>query len=369
MLERDGRTFTNEAAYAERRQCVKDILQSPNWLTLESIGLSASNVELKTVPEDLIEPPEATGIRELTWSAKLVERQEILKEVNPDNAYIIHEDERHLLALYERNPDGGEKCRMWAGTTITLAQSGPTWEEGKLTLPVYPMDYSKWIACYNPRYGQAFKKEGLPLPYAGLGISVLGVTRDGFIPLTRRGIETPVYPGRLYSPGGGPKPGQTSTEAILEEILEETGLEPHRSGIAGQFNPSNLYMMALVSDSYFAGTGHQRPELVAVLPLDISFSELLRIQEEDRIRKGKKQEDVWSIVPASIYSPNLKQTIIYDGLQMCPPTEAALTHFLFEQYKSREGFNKAMLKMGEFMRKISSFDRSIYAPPIKRLGF
>ena len=149
----------------------------------------------------------------------------MLEAVNQETRYKIHDDAVGIPALYEETSNG-EKVKMWAGTTVTLAQSGITSSGShQINVPVYPINYSEWIACQNLRYAEEFRKANLALPYAGLGISVLMVTTDGFIPLTRRGIETPVYPGRLYPPGGGPKPGQSSTSAILSEVLEETGLE------------------------------------------------------------------------------------------------------------------------------------------------
>lgn len=261
---------------------------------------------------------------------------------------------------------------MWAGTTVTLAQRGIYEEEGRIIVPIYPISYTEWIACDNPEYTRAFREAGLPLPYAGIGVSVLMVTNDGadqddrtygLIPLTRRGIETPVYPGRLYSPGGGPKPGQTSTEAILEEIIEETGL---KSG--EHFNSDELFMLALVADTRYAGSEHSRPELVAYLPVNTTFSDIERIQHEVSIKRGLRQEDVWGVVPFSAFTPNLGRAIIFSGREMCPPTEAALAHLMFYQEMRREGIEQALKNMEKAMSRIRSFRRVPFVPPIERLA-
>lgn len=291
-----------------------------------------------------------------------------MTRVNLTTKYSIHLDDQGLnatgqQALFEIEESGSEIRRMWAGTTITLAQKGIYQENDSLIVPVYPINYTEWIACSNQDYAEVFRAAGLPLPYAGIGACVLMETKDGFIPLTRRGIETPVYPGRLYPPGGGPKPGQTSTEALLEEIVEETGLEAGKHFLA-----SDIKMLALVADSRYDGNEHSRPELVAYLPVNATFREVEEIQHETSLRKGQRQEDVWGIIPFSTFTPNLTRALIYGGFEMCPPTEAGLAHLLFYQTAITEGVEKALENISQIMKRLRSFDRlTAYQPPIKRL--
>jgi 8-oxo-dGTP pyrophosphatase MutT (NUDIX family) len=201
------------------------------------------------------------------------------------------------------------------------------------------------------------------LPYAGIGVSVIMETLDGLIPLTRRGIETPVYPAMLYSPGGGPKPGEGTTEALLQEILEETGLR------AGEdFDPNSLFMMALIADTRFAGSSHSRPELVARLPVNVTYLELEKIQQERVRAKGLKETDVWGLEPVSTYPPSLHQVIKLHGYEMCPPTEAALTYEYYEIRKRVVGEDAAYQELADFIQIIGGYEREEFVPPIKRLA-
>lgn len=346
-------------------------MRTPDWHTIEWLNQRASKVNFRVVPRDLGEPDQARRVREATWRQRLEERKAVLNKATPNNIYEIELDDQGdkatgQPALFEI-PSGVEKRRrMWAGTTVTLSQRGIYEEDGKTIVPIYPISYTEWIACDNPDYTKAFRDAGSPLPYAGIGISVLMVTNDGadrddrtygLIPLTRRGIETPVYPGRLYSPGGGPKPGQASIEAILEEIKEETGLESGK-----HFNPDDLFMLALVADTRYAGSEHSRPELVVYLPVNTTFSDIERIQYEVSVKKGR-QEDVWGVVPFSAFTPNLSRAIIFNGREMCPPTEAGLAHLMLYQEMRREGIEQALKNMEATMSRIRSFNRVAYTPP------
>ncbi len=351
-------------------------MRTPDWHTMEWLNTRASKVNFLEVPRDLEEPNQARIIREADFIQRLEERRSVLLEANPGREYEIQLDDQGdnstgQLALFEVSSEGKTR-RMWDGRTVTLAQRGIYEEDGKTIVPIYPISYTEWLACANPEYTRGFRDAGLALPYAGIGVSVLMVTNDGadrddrtygLIPLTRRGIETPVYPGRLYSPGGGPKPGQTSTEAILEEIVEETGLE---SG--NHFNSDELFMLALVADTKYDDSEHSRPELVAYLPVNTTFSEVERIQYEKSVKKGERQEDVWGVVPVSAFTPNLARTIIYSGYEMCPPTEAGLAHLMLYQEMRREGIEEALKNMETIMSRIRSFRRTPFVPPIERLA-
>jgi 8-oxo-dGTP pyrophosphatase MutT (NUDIX family) len=196
-----------------------------------------------------------------------------------------------------------------------------------------------------------------------VGISVLLETNDGFIPLTRRGIETPVYPGMLYSPGGGPKEGQTSVEAILEEILEETGLE---EGV--HFSAEKLVMLAYISDSKHQGTDHERPELVGYLPLDISLKDVHRIRKTYLANRKVPEADVWAYDIVSSDKADVSGKVVYDGNQMCPPTEAALSHLVhFQNCQTNTDPDDAVAATKKFMDRVTMYERAVYHPPISRL--
>lgn len=345
--------------YLQQNQEIKNILNTDVWRTIEIIDRPLDEISFVEVEPDSEEPEEAKEIRINTWLGKLEEKQQALQNADASKKYIIDDDpDTGLPSLYE---DGGEKKRkMWAGTTVTLARSGMKKEfNGGLEIPVFPMSYTNWIACYNPSYSQVFIEKQIELPYAGFGISVLMESSDGLIPLTRRGLETPVYPGMLYSPGGGPKPRQTSVSAILEEIVEETGLESGK-----HFDPGDLKALAIVEDSRFAGSLHARPELIAFLPLKIPY---LKIEEIhwNKVAKTGKEADVWALEPVSTNLNSLQSKILFDGRQMCPPTEAGLAQLVRTQI-----FNKTESPTGEisdFVDKLNRYKRSPFSPPLERL--
>lgn len=336
-----------------------DKIKTQTWHTIHYLGMPASRVKFVQVEREFKEPDEATKVRKSTWSEKLNERKAILEEANPESRYLIKFDEETGEdALFEKNePD---KKKMWAGTTVTFA--GIDANDLGASVKVHPISYTEWIACYNPAYSEVFIQKGLSLPHAGIGVSVIMETTDGLIPLTRRGIETPVYPAMLYSPGGGPKPGEGSTEALLQEILEETGLK------AGEhFNPNELFMMALIADSRFVGSSHSRPELVARLTVNVTYLQMEKIQQEHVKTKGLKETDVWGLEPVSTYPASLQQVIKLHGREMCPPTEAALTYEFFELRK-REIGEAAYEELIEFIQIVGGYEREEFVPPIKRLA-
>lgn len=353
----------------EIRQRAEALLHTEVWDTLQIMQVPASKVQFIQVERDLPEPPEARDIRIETWKQKLEERLSVLKEANPHLTYQIDMDTDRAgatehLALFEVMSEGERRPRMWAGTTINLARKGAERINDGFAIPVYPISYTEWIATQNPDYAKVFREKGLPIPYAGIGVCVLITTSDGYIPVTRRGIETPVYPGRLHVPGGGPRPGQSSSEAILEEVVEELGLVTSR-----HFRPDNLTVLALISDSKFEGSDHPRPELMAHLPVNATFREVEQVQYEVSLQKNQRQEDVWGIVPVSTFRPNLVRTLLYSGFEMCPPTEGGIAHLLFYQMAITEDVESALSNMESIMRRIQSFERvSAYEPPIRRLS-
>ncbi len=341
------------------RKQFRDI-KTDTWHTIEYIGMPASKVSFVYVDREVPEPEEARGIRKNVWKEKLEERKRVLETANPNSQYsIMFDQETGENSLFEKGePD---KRKMWAGKTVTM--TGYDVSDEKADVLVHPISYTEWIACYNNEYGNVFEKNGLPLTYAGIGASVLIETKDGFIPLTRRGIETPVYPAMLYSPGGGPKPGEGSTEALLQEILEETGLKAKND-----IDPSKLHMMALISDTQFAGSRHSRPELVARLPTDLSYKDVEDIQYEMVKKKNRKEADVWGLEPASMNPTSLKQMIKLHGREMCPPTEAALTYELYVVRKKEIGSKAAFAEMAEFTKSIKRYKRSEFEVPVQLLG-
>src|SRR3989344_260679 len=173
----------------EKLQQLGDEMCTVNWNTREVLWGTTNNVEFIQVERDLPEPSNAAEVRRQTWNATLQKRLLELSKHYPDAEYLIILDDQGDAAtgenaLFERLSGGELKRKMWAGTTLTLAQQ-PTQRQGSnLQIPVYPINYSEWVACLNPRFARAYYEQRLPAPYAGIGVSVLMETQDGFIPLT-----------------------------------------------------------------------------------------------------------------------------------------------------------------------------------------
>jgi 8-oxo-dGTP pyrophosphatase MutT (NUDIX family) len=336
-------------------------IRTGTWHTIEYIGLPAEKVNFVYIEREIPEPEFAQHVREVVYESLLLERKGVLEKIKPEATFNIKVDEKTgKNALFEISPEG-DKRKMFDGPTTTQAQKGYVFND-ELRIFVHQIAYSECIACKHPQYSKAFEDTGLPLPYAGIGDSVLLETKDGHIILTRRGMETPVYPGRLYTPGGGPKPGEDTIKAMHQEIKEETGLESGK-----HFDSNNLVMIAFISDTYFEGSRHSRPEVVARLPVDLSYRQIEKIQQK-QINKKKKETDVWGLEPVSMNPISLKQTIKLHGREMCPPTEAALTFELYELRKDEIGPEAAFQELSDFTQKIARYTRSRFEVPVQLLS-
>lgn len=187
-------------------------------------------------------------------------------------------------------------------------------------------------------------------------------TTDGFVVLTRRGIETPVYPARLYSPGGGPKPGESTASSLLAEIFEETGLIPNL-----HFNPNQMLMLAYVSDLEHQGSTRQRPELIAYLPLSVDSNVVRDIRDADIAKKKLPENDVWALEFISSRIEDMMSHIILKGPEMCPPIEAGLAHLVRYKLNQRKP-NVADSEVRRFMERVTGFQRLPFAPPIQAMS-
>ena len=320
----DRRTQTQQQT-PTALEAATEAIATDTFRTLSLIHAPAADVKivLNRRPSQL--PSEAQRIKTKLFFKTLENKRDELQAVNPDCHYWIAPDpELGKSALFVTKLDGSQQRIIWDGRTIApctdnIAQT----DDGKFELPVYPIDYSEWTACFSDRFTQQIARNGRPLPYAGVGISVLIETNDGMIPLTRRGLETPVYPGRLYSPGGSPKPGETTVESFVDEIVEETGLKCEE-----HFNPKDITVLAYVSDTHHAGSQHERPELVAYLKTDLSIRQIVEIRNQDII-DSFRPGDVWSLEPIIADPISIGLKVLHDGNQMCPPTEAALVHLMY----------------------------------------
>ena len=129
-----------------------------------------------------------------------------------------------------------------------------------------------------------------------------------------------------------------------------------------------LFMMALIADTRFAGSVHSRPELVARLPVNVTYLQMEKIQAKLVEKKGLKETDVWGLEPVSTYPPSLQQVIKLHGREMCPPTEAALSYEFFELRKKEVGEDEALSELNQLIEVLGEYEREDFIPPIKRLA-
>lgn len=109
--------------------------------------------------------------------------------------------------------------------------------------------------------GRTMKRNDWHMAPGDFHLTVLGAVRraDGRILITRRKLDKEWAPGAWEIPGGGVRAGETSYDAILREIREETGLDvsaaPYRLALTYQrVNPqeqNNYFVDVYVFDQDF----------------------------------------------------------------------------------------------------------------------
>lgn len=329
------------------------------WQTLQTLDVPAANVHFNLIERPEPESDLARQVRLENWDRALLSKQKLLSSANPDSKFVIaFHEATSQNALYQQLPDGKLIPKMWDGTTISTTQMQLSEKNGHYTLDVYKIRYSEWTSCTDPRYCQLN-----PAP-CGVGVCVMIETTDGFVVLTRRGLETPVYPARLHTVGGGPKPEEDSAESLFGEILEETGLKANQ-----HFMPQQMMIMAYISDVEHQGSALQRPELVAYLPLTIDSNQVRDIRDAEIARKKTPEADVWALEFVSSRIRDMEGTMILRGPEMCPPTEAGLAHMIrLKLEKESDSPLLAEETLSRVMARAAGFLRNPYEPRIQALG-
>lgn len=345
-----------------------------SWSTVEMLqGIPSASVEVRMVERDSVEPPEAYAIRKKDWAQKIEERKAAIVRDNPDAKVSAvpgkYADFPDLVEDVE-GPDGrpAQRKHMNNGPRLNVANSGPRMENGKLIIPVYEIGYAEEMAFGNADYLKAYKDSGKPLPYSGIGVMVLLETKDGMVPWTVRSAGTPAYPKSYFTIGGGPKPGQTSGEAIAEEIAEETGLSEEE----GQFDTKKLKPIALVQADKFLGKknpetgeviGLPHLDVVYRLPVDITFEQLAAIRNK---KVGKGEPDVWDMEPRLANPYTVSEAILRQGYQMVPGFEAGLFHFMIDKMADSLGLETAVEYAKKQINEINDHNRPPFHPPERR---
>jgi len=317
------------------------VLQTRAWNTREIIGSPLGKVHFTECEREVEEPQQIARIRKLIYRGALYALRLRLIENDPKSTFTVEEGEdRRFPILIQNAVDGSRSNILFDGLTVVMTEELSRHAlDGSRTIHLAPFRYSEWLACILSRdYELAHNSLGITLPNAGFGVSVLPETTDGHILLTQRDSNTLVYPGRLYSPGGGPKPGQSPELYILKALQGELGLtEGH------DFDIRRCRALALVSDLRHGGSRHERPELVAHLPLKITLAEVHEIKATRPAAPDRNIDSGWKLAAIKSDTGSIASHLLDDSSEFCPPTHAALAHYLLQKYITQERMSAAAI--------------------------
>jgi 8-oxo-dGTP diphosphatase len=116
-------------------------------------------------------------------------------------------------------------------------------------------------------------------PY-GLTVRAVIYDKDGRILLLKRSMKSRNYPGKWEFPGGKVDPGERFDDALLREVLEETGLRAEIKRFIGATEAKLPHVNAiqLVMEVEARGTpaiSHEHEGLTWVVPGEIHTMEMV----------------------------------------------------------------------------------------------
>ena len=331
-----------------------DGLGTRNWrIDLYLDDLPPEGIEFYHTDRPFPEPERARKARMETWEQLLEQTKSRNEADKPDHKYEIKiDDKTEKLALFQTKPE--ERIIQFDGKTINMTNYHQ--EGNKLLVGTYPIDWSEWMACLNPDFTKAYLEDVDDKPYAGVGVNIFTITSDGFIPITLRDIETPNYPWRLFNFGGGPNPGEKTSEAVLLEAVAESGIKKESMGSVHPY-PPRLSWMALVSDRYWMGSEHERPDFTAVVDIKPSFMDLAEAYHRKTADKRNKETDIKTIIPIHLGLPGIDDFVFSDGYMMCPPTEAGLSLLSYKLREMESGPEEAQRVFSENIERLDRYNR------------
>ncbi len=245
----------------------------------------------------------------------------------------------------EVDEDGDERPVLFDGTTQNFAgleERGDGW-----AISVFPIAYSEWIACHSEEFTEAYERTVGEIPYAGIGVNTVAETSDGSYVLTRRDTDTLVYPGTLFTLGGGLSPGDNLGERLMREIEEEAGL------VAGEhYDEDDLTVTALGSDIHYMGGRHERPEVNAHVTLNVPFGKVQELQGGTDY-----QQDVANVTPMSKEPRCFKDflTSKAEEGEIIPSSEMSLTYAWLSSRAEEVGEEQAAAEAEELMGELNEF--------------
>jgi len=336
-------------------------LETDVWTTFEVIDSPATSVRIEKVERPFEEPQNARNVRRKYF----LEELEATKGRLEEEARQKGESIELFIGDYDNAaPNGVPKAlfRRIGEDTKRLNFDGPTTnyaqlrhDRGNFVVGVYPIAFSEWIACKTPDFTKAYEESVGKIPYAGIGISTVVESSDGFFILTQRGTGTPNYPGALFTLGGGLKPEDKVSKGLLNEIVEEAGLEPGKD-----YNLENIRVMAIGAEKSYAGGAHQRPEIVAYLKSNATWREIVNAQ-----KKTEFQTDVAGLVPLDTEPINFASRVAVMGAtgELLPAAEIGLVYAWLKKRENEVGVQQAIKETDILMRTLNQYTRQDYKPP------
>ena len=308
-------------------------MQTGAWETIRIIDMPASKVTIKEVKRPFEEPESARLFREQYFN-KYLESLKLKLENSGKSGEFTYEiglydrayEEGIPNALYSIDNENNRRLLSFDGMASNL--EGITMDNESATLKLYPIAYSEFICCKDQEFGDIYPREIDRIPYAGIGVSTIVETNDLKFVLTRRGMGTDTYPGKLFSLGGQIKPKDSAVEGLVGEVVEESGIS------GNDFDVNNLFITALGADSNYMGGGMKRPELVAYLKANISWDEVVQ-----RYTKTKPQLDVSDIIPFPSDNINfgLELSRLHKEDEMIPQLELGLLYAFLKKQEIENG--------------------------------
>jgi len=250
-------------------------------------------------------------------------------------------EENDFPLLIELISDKHYKSLGWDGNTITIPKKdfiSKSSGDGVVTINTSTIKYSAWQALLTAEYRLLQNQYDKPLSNAGIGISILVVTSDGYLVFTKRPKDgTPVYPGRFHVVGGGPTPGQTPLEAAIDEIKEELGIIPGK-----HFDPEKIMALGLAYDLNHQEKPVSRAELLCSLQIEITAAELQAIFKA-KLSKPLDVSEIKTIPQGEFFEPNCGYATMSSTMspeaqevleKIIPPASATLSLFRVRELQS-----------------------------------
>lgn len=337
-------------------------IETDTWNTISIVDAPAGSVDIKVCKRPFEEPEKARKIREEYFIDVVLPepKKRLEKDAKAGETYFIDDfkhpgalDNAIPKALFRKTSDGEVKRLNFDGPTVNL--KGSQRKGGEHIIEIYPISFSEWMACKDPDFTKAYQEEHDWIPYAGVGVSTVLETSDGFFVLTQRGIATPNYPGTLFTVGGGLRPKNQVGEELFNEIVEETGLIHGRD-----YDPNDIIITAVGADKFYEGGAHARPEITAYLKTNATFQDFVNAQ-----KSTEYQADVSGLVPLATDLTNFSSRVAIMGAtgELLSSAEIGLAYAYLKKQEIENGPERAMKDAEDLTSMLNKYKRAEFNPP------